>query len=51
MPRAFCRSCHFGGFLAFEDAADVDACLPKLVPEVRSVAHQPASFRKLAPMV
>ena len=42
---------HFGWFLAPEDAADVDACLAILVRKVRSVAHQPTSFGKLAPMV
>src|SRR6516225_1039226 len=42
---------HLGWFLAVEDAADVDARLAKLVRKVRSVAHQPTSFGKLAPMV
>ena len=42
---------HFGWLLALEDAAGIDAGLAKLVRKVRSVAHQPAGFGKLAPMV
>src|SRR6266567_8469689 len=42
---------HFSRFLALEDAAGVDASLAKLVRKARSVAHQPAGFGKLAPMV
>src|SRR5262245_60139468 len=42
---------HFGWLLALEDAADVDGRLAILVLKIRSVAHQPTSFGKLAPMV
>src|SRR6516165_2611288 len=42
---------HFGWLLALEDASDVGGRLAKLVRKVRSVAHQPASFGKLTPMV
>src|SRR5262245_53718882 len=43
--RQLCGSC------AFEDAPDIDAGLSKGIPDIASVAHQPADLRKFTPRI